>query len=204
MVNCNEITIQSTVILGFSGVTSFKEPAGQCRRLKRHRIDPWVGKIPWRRPWQPLQYSCLENPMERGAWWATVHRVAKSRTQLKQLSMHFFFLFFFKFKFIYFNWRLITLQYCIGSATHQQQGFPDGSDGKASACNAGDPGGSIPGLGRYPGERNGNPLQYSCLGNPMDGGAWQATVHGATLSWIWLSDFSFSFLFLHNCNLEMI
>ena len=120
------------------------------------------------------------------------------------LACIFFFLFFFKFKFIYFNWRLITLQYCIGSATHQQQGFPDGSDGKASACNAGDPGGSIPGLGRYPGERNGNPLQYSCLGNPMDGGAWQATVHGATLSWIWLSDFSFSFLFLHNCNLEMI
>ena len=51
-----------------------------------------------------------------------------------------------------------------------------GSDGKKSACNAGDPG-SIPGLGRAPGEGNSNPLQYSCLGNPMDGGAWQATVH---------------------------
>ena len=49
--------------------------------------------------------------------------------------------------------------------------FPDGSDGKASACNAGDLG-SIPGLGRSPGEGNGNPLQYSCLENPMDGGAW--------------------------------
>ena len=36
----------------------------------------------------PLQYSCLENPMDKGAWWATVHKVAKSRTQLKQLSMH--------------------------------------------------------------------------------------------------------------------
>ena len=46
-----------------------------------------------------------------------------------------------------------------------------GSDGKASACNAGDPG-SIPGLGRSPGEGNGNPLQYSCLENPMDGGSW--------------------------------
>ena len=45
--------------------------------------------------------------------------------------------------------------------------FPGGSDGKASACNAGDPG-SIPGLGRSPGEGNGNPLQYSCLKNPMD------------------------------------
>ena len=48
-------------------------------------------------------------------------------------------------------------------------GFPGGSDGKASAYNVGDPG-SIPGLGRSSGERNGNPLQYSCLENPMDGG----------------------------------
>ena len=48
--------------------------------------------------------------------------------------------------------------------------FPGGSDGKASACNAGDPG-SVPGLGRSPGEGNGNPLQYSCLENSMDGGA---------------------------------
>ena len=49
--------------------------------------------------------------------------------------------------------------------------FPGGSDGKASAYNAGDLG-SIPGSGRSPGEGNGNPLQYACLGNPMDGGAW--------------------------------
>ena len=49
-------------------------------------------------------------------------------------------------------------------------GFLGGSDGKASACTAGDPG-SIPGLGRSPGEGNGNPLQHSCLENPMDGGA---------------------------------
>ena len=54
-------------------------------------------------------------------------------------------------------------------------GFPGGSDGKESACNAGDPG-STPGLGRSPGERNGNPLQYSCLENPMDRGVWWATV----------------------------
>ena len=51
------------------------------------------------------------------------------------------------------------------------------SVGKESACNAGDLG-SIPGLGRSPGEGNGNPPQYSCLENPMDGGAWQATVPG--------------------------
>ena len=69
-------------------------------------------------------------------------------------------------------------------------GFPGGSEDKASACNAGDLG-SIPGLGRSPGEGNGNPLQYSCLENPMDGGAWWATVHGVTKSWTRLSDFTF-------------
>ena len=55
------------------------------------------------------------------------------------------------------------------------------SDSKESACNAGDPG-STPGLGRSPGEGNGNPLQYSCLENPMDREAWQATVHGVAKS----------------------
>ena len=61
-------------------------------------------------------------------------------------------------------------------------GFPSGSDGKASVCNAGDPG-SIPGLGRSPGEGNGSPFQYSCLENPMDHGAWQATVQGVGHDW---------------------
>ena len=56
--------------------------------------------------------------------------------------------------------------------------FPGGSDGKQSTCNAGDLG-SVPGLGRYPGEGNGYPLQYSCLENSMDRGAWQANLaHG--------------------------
>ena len=63
---------------------------------------------------------------------------------------------------------------------------------KASAQNAGDPG-SIPGLGRSPGEGNGNPLQYSCLENPMDGGAWLATVHGVAKSHTRLRDFTFTF-----------
>ena len=64
------------------------------------------------------------------------------------------------------------------------------SDGKAYAYNAGDPG-SIPGLGRSSAEGNGNPLQYSCLENPMDGGSWQATVHGVAKSRTRLSDFTF-------------
>ena len=58
------------------------------------------------------------------------------------------------------------------------RGFPGGSADKESTCNAGDLG-SIPGLGRSPGGGNGNPLQYSCLGNPMDRGAWRATVLGS-------------------------
>ena len=61
------------------------------------------------------------------------------------------------------------------------QGFPGGSEDKASACNVGDLG-SIPGLGRSPGEGNSKPLQYSCLENPIDRGAWWATVHGVSES----------------------
>ena len=72
-------------------------------------------------------------------------------------------------------------------------GFPGGLEVKASACNAGDPG-SIPGSGRSPGEGNGNPLQCSCLGNPMDAGAWWPTVHGVAKSQTRLSDFTFTFL----------
>ena len=60
-----------------------------------------------------------------------------------------------------------------------QKGFPGGSDGKVSACNVEDLG-WIPGSGRSPGKGNGNRLQYSCLENPMERGAWQATVHEVT------------------------
>ena len=64
---------------------------------------------------------------------------------------------------------------------------------KNPPTNEGDAGdtGSVPGLGRSPGRGNGNPLQYSCLKNLMDGGAWQATVHGVAKSWTQLSDFTF-------------
>ena len=61
--------------------------------------------------------------------------------------------------------------------------FPGGSEGKVSVYNEGDPG-SIPGLGTSPGEGNGNPLQYYCLENPMDRGAWEAAVHGVAKSQI--------------------
>ena len=71
--------------------------------------------------------------------------------------------------------------------------FPGGSDSEESACIAGGPG-SIPGLGRAPGEGKDYPLQYSCLENSMDRGAWQATVHEVTESWTQLSKHFYSFI----------
>ena len=61
---------------GFPGGASGKE----CRRHKRGMFSSWVRKIPWRRECKPLQYSCLENPMNSGAWWAKVLGAAKSWT----------------------------------------------------------------------------------------------------------------------------
>ena len=82
----------------------------------------------------PLQCSCLENPRDRGAWWAAVYGVAQSWTQLTQLSS--------------------------SSSSKRQAGFPGGSVVKNQLANAGYAG-SIPGLGRSPGKGKGNPLQYS-------------------------------------------
>ena len=70
---------------------------------------------------------------------------------------------------------------------YDQGQFLGGSDGKQSTCNAGDPG-SIPASRRSPGEGNGNPLQFPCLENPMDRGAWQAPVHGVPKSQTQLSN----------------
>ena len=78
-------------IMGFpGGATTDKEAACQYRRCKRHGFNPWVGKIPGAEPCNHLQYSCLEDPMGRGSWRATVHRIAQSQTQLKWLNMHTF------------------------------------------------------------------------------------------------------------------
>ena len=77
--------------------------------------------------------------------------------------------------------------------TCHYQFVPGGSDGKESACSAGDLG-LIPGKERPPGEGNGYPLQYSCLGNPLDTGAWRATVHGVTKSQTQLRTNTFTFI----------
>ena len=73
----------------------------------------------------------------------------------------------------------LTWLHCFGQAFVILMGFPGGSQVKSPPASAGDPG-LIPALGRSPGGVNGNPLQYSCLGNPMDKGAWVALVHGLT------------------------
>ena len=114
-----------------------------------HYITPISNQ--WRRKWQPLQYSCLENPTDRGAWRATV-RVAESQARLEQLStsMH--------------TWTMALVV--------------KNSPAKADLRDLG----LVPGSGRSPRGGHGNPLRYPCLENPMDGGAWRATVHRAAKS----------------------
>ena len=68
---------------GLSWWLSVRESTCQCRR---HRFDPWLRNIPWKRKWQPLQYSCLEN--SRGAWWATLHGIAKREMQIKTTTRY--------------------------------------------------------------------------------------------------------------------
>ena len=85
--------------------------------------------------------------------------------------------------------RGMSDKYHLISITSFPGRFPGSSDGKVSVCNAGDLG-SIPGSGRSPGVGSGNPVQYSCLENSMDGEAWWATVHGVAKSQTRLSNFS--------------
>ena len=131
---------------------SGREPACSSRRHKRHGFIPGLGRLPGgghgnKNPWD----SCLENPMDRETWRATVYRVAMSQILLKRFS---------------------------GQAhSHKGEAAFWASlmlSGKKSTCSAGTSGdgGSLLGLERSPGGRKGNPLQYSCLGNPMDRGAW--------------------------------
>ena len=148
----------------------------------------------------PLQYSCLENPMDAGAWWAAVHGVAKSRTRLSDFT--------FTFHFHALEKEMATLSSVLAwriPETGEPDGLPsmeshrvghDWSDLAAAAAAAwrGLPGSSvvknlpanvgdlssIPGSRRSPEEGNGNPLQYSCLGNPMDRRAYRAGVYRVT------------------------
>ena len=97
---------------------------------------------------------------------------------------------------------LCSYIYTVAHHSHHQRGFLGGSDGKESACNVGDLG-LIPGLGRFLGEGNGDPPQYSCLENSMDRGAWRATAHGVAKSRTLLSNFhslTHSLTHSHSCH----
>ena len=136
--------------------------------------------------------------MDRGAWWATVYGTAKSQTQLSASAgthprththTHHITIIYF----IELLWELNETVKVVAYLINPD--FPGGSDGKASVYNAGDQV-LIPGTGRFPGEGNGNPLQYSCLENPMDGGAWCRLLSmGLQRVRTWLSDFIFTFTF---------
>ena len=156
---------------------------------------------------KPLQYSCLENPMDGGAWWATVHGVTTSWSWLSDFTFSFHFHAMEKEMATHSSvlaWRIPGTaepgglpsmgSHRVGhdwsdltAAAACIWDFPGGSVVKNLPANAGDVN-SVPGLGRSSGEGNGNPLQYSCLENPMDRGAWWATVHGVPKSQTWVSN----------------
>ena len=145
----------------FPGGSDSKESA--CNARDPGLIPGW-GRSPGVGYDNPLQYSCLEKPMHRGSCQATVYGVTKSRTRLSNFTLTF------------------PRSRHIGNHPVLLQGFPGGSVVKNPPASGGDAG-LIPGWGRSPGEGNGHPLQYSCLGNPRDRGAWRATVQKVTKSW---------------------
>ena len=114
--------------------------------------------------------------MDREAWRAAVHGVAKSQTQLSDWTE--------------LNWTVPeypTTTFAYVAYRFFEPRLPWWLNSKESACNAGDSG-SVTQSGRSPGEENVYPLQYSCLENSMDRGAWLSTVHGVTKSQTWLND----------------
>ena len=120
----------------------------------------------------PLQYSCLENPMDGGAWWAAVHGVVKSRALLSDFTFTFHFHALEKEMATHSSilaWRIPGMEEPSGLLSMGSHRV--GHDWNNLACI---------------GEGDGNPLQYSCLENPRDGGAWWAAISGVAQSWTWL------------------
>ena len=137
---------------------SGRESACSAGAAQEAGLIPGLGRPPEGGYGSPLQYSCLENPMDRGAWRATVHRVAKSQTRLKRLSMH------------------ARTYICIIKSVAVYLKLTQYNSLVAQMVNC------LPAMRETwvrsmgqedsPGEGKGNPLQYSCLENSMDRGAW--------------------------------
>ena len=140
-------------IHGFPSGASSQEPTCQCKRHKRHNFYPWVEKIPWRWAWRPPIFLPGEFHGQR-CLAGYSPGVAKSRSWLQPFSAQ--------------NSTRLRDHLGASQAALVIKNLP---------ANAGDAGntGSIPGSGRSPGGGHGNLLQYSCLENPMDRGAWWAT-----------------------------
>ena len=140
----------------------------------------------------PLQYSCLENLMDGEAWWAAVHGVDKSRTRLSDFTFTFHF-------------PALEKEMATHSSVLAWRIPGTGEPGRLPSVGShrvGHDWSDLAAAYLYLGEGNGTPLQYSCLENPMDGGAWLATVHGVARSRTRLSDFTFTFHF-HALEKEM-
>ena len=172
--------------LGFPGSTAVKNPPVNAGGTGDPGSIPGSGRYPGEGNGDPLQYSCLGNTMDRGAWRATIHGVTKELDTTKHAGIC--------------QLLAITVLWGYTASFHVRvprgphnsyqnwpPSFPCSSVGKEFACSAGDPG-LIPGLGRSPGEGNGNPLLYPCLENLMDREAWWAAVHGVAKSWARLSN----------------
>ena len=124
-----------------------KNPLANAGDLRDTGSIPGLGRLPGLSHGNPLQYSCLENSMNRGAWWVTVHRVTKSQTRLSNYHFHFQML----------SWTS-EVALLVKNPPANARDTRDSS--------------SIPRSGRSPGGGHGNPLHSSCLENSMNRGAW--------------------------------
>ena len=144
----------------------------QPQALGVHNIETTAGMGPFRPLWWYFTYICIYPSVLLPCFQAEYLRPCLARRCQKSL--------------VFTHWvSAVTWIFVFPLKIHQ--GFPGGSVDKESACGMGEMC-SIPGLGRAPGEGNGNPLQYPCLENPMDRGAWWPTVHGVAKSQTRLSD----------------
>ena len=172
-------------------------PACQCGDVRDSGLIPQSGRFPGGRNDNPLQYSCLGNPMDRGDWWATVYRVTKTWTWLSDLA-------FYKGTYsqnaINLHSHYLLLK-CVTLLHPTPVLLPGKSHGRRSLVGCSPWGHEESDMTEWLhfhfslsciGEGNGNPLQCSCLENPRDRGAWWASIYGVAQNWTRLKRLSSS------------